>query len=131
MSDTYFDLPSRLEDSFPEIDSDIVTDLRKTSEEYDEIQQQISDLKKRFPCIMKVMEDKGEIHLTAEEHAAFVQCLRLSRKLDDMERLQLTSVDIRMRWLTSKKSKQSDFNGSEQSGPFLRIAFKKVNTQFD
>ena len=55
MSDTYFDLPSRLEDSFPEIDSDIVTDLRKTSEEY----------------------------------AAFVQCLRLLRKLDDMERLQL------------------------------------------
>ena len=49
----------------------------------------ISDLKKRFPCIMKVMEDKGEIHLTAEEHAAFVQCLRLLRKLDDMERLQL------------------------------------------
>ena len=40
-------------------------------------------------CIMKVMEDKGEIHLTAEEHAAFVQCLRLLRKLDDMERLQL------------------------------------------
>ena len=33
------------------------------------------------------MEDKGEIHLTAEEHAAFVQCLRLSRKLD--KRLQL------------------------------------------
>lgn len=31
MSDTYFDLPSRLEDSFPEIDSDIVTDLRKTT----------------------------------------------------------------------------------------------------
>ena len=79
MSDTYFDLPSRLEDSFPEIDSDIVTDLRKTSEEYVDIQQQISDLKKQFPCIMKVMEDKGEIHLTAEEHAAFVQCLRLSR----------------------------------------------------
>ena len=58
----------QLEDSFPEIDSDIVTDLRETSEEYAEIQQQISDLKKRFPCIMKVMEDKGEIHLTAEEH---------------------------------------------------------------
>ena len=89
MSDTYFDLPSRLEDSFSEIDSDIVTDLRKNSEEYDEIQQQISDLKKRCPCIMKVMEDKGEIQLTTEEHAAFVQCLRLLRKLDDMERLQL------------------------------------------
>lgn len=46
MSDTYFDLPSRLEDSFPEIDSDIVTDLRKNNEEYAEIQQQISELKK-------------------------------------------------------------------------------------
>lgn len=56
MSDIYFDLPSRLEDSFPEIDSDI----------------EISDLKKRFPCSMTVMEDNGEIHLTAEEHAAFV-----------------------------------------------------------
>ena len=89
MSDTYFDLPSRLEDSFPEIDSDIVTDLRKTSEEYAEIQQQISDLKKRFPCIMKVMEDKGEIHLTAEEHAAFVQYLRPHLRLDDIERMQL------------------------------------------
>ena len=71
MSDTYFDLPSRLEDSFPEIDSDIVTDLRKNNEEYAEIQQQISELKKQFPCIMNVMEEKGEIHLTAEEHAAF------------------------------------------------------------
>lgn len=63
--------------------------MQRQARPYDEIQQQISDLKKRFPCIMKVMEDKGEIHLTAEEHAAFVQCLRLSRKLDDMERLQL------------------------------------------
>ena len=59
MSDTYFDLPSRLEDSFPEIDSDIVTDLRKNNEEYAEIQQQISELKKQFPCIMNVMEEKG------------------------------------------------------------------------
>ena len=89
MSDTFLDLPSRLEDSFPEIDSEIVTDLRRTSEEYADIQQQISDLKKRFPCIMKVMEDKGEIYLTAEEHAAFDQYLRLSRGLADMERLQL------------------------------------------
>ena len=69
MSDTYFDLPFRMEDSFPEIDSDIVTKLRKTSEE----------------C-----------------------------------------ADIRMRWLISKKSKQSDFNGSEQSGPFLEFKIKLI-----
>ena len=119
MSDTYFDLPSRLEDSFPEIDSDIVTDLRKNNEEYAEIQQQISELKKQFPCIMNVMEEKGEIHLTAEEHAAFVQCLRLQRKLDDMERLQLYFRGHTTRWPISRKSKQSDISGSEQSGPFF------------
>ena len=118
MSDTYFDLPSRLEDSFSEIDSDIVTDLRKNSEEYDEIQQQISDLKKRFPCIMKVMEDKGEIQLTTEEHAAFVQCLRLLRKLA----CSFTSADIRMRWLTSRESKRFNISVSEQFGPFLTFS---------
>ncbi|MGM9553885.1 MAG: DUF6664 family protein [Faecousia sp.] len=119
MSDTYFDLLSRLEDSFPEIDSDIVTDLRKTGEECADIQQQISDPKQRFPCIMKVMEDKGELHLTAEEHAAFVQCLQLLRKPDDMERLQLYFRGHTDAVAYLKKSKQSDFNGSEQSGPFF------------
>lgn len=32
MSDTYFELPSRIEANFPEIDSDIVMDLWKTDE---------------------------------------------------------------------------------------------------
>lgn len=89
MSDTYFDLPSRMEDSFPEIDSDIVVDLRENNEDYAEIHQQISELKKQFPCIAQVMDNKVEVHLTTEEHVAFSKYLRLSRKLEDMERLQL------------------------------------------
>lgn len=89
MSDTYFDLPSRIEDSFPGIDSDIVTDLRESNEDYAEIHQQISELKRQFPCIAQVMDCQEELHLTAEEHAAFSKYLRLSRKLEDMERLQL------------------------------------------
>ena len=93
----------------------------KTSEEYADIQQQGSDLKKQFPCIMKVMEDKGEIQLTTEEHAAFVQCLRLLRKLDDMERLQLYFRGHTDAVAYLKKSKRSDFNGAEQSVPFLHI----------
>nr|WP_217937272.1 hypothetical protein [Enterocloster clostridioformis] len=89
MDDTYFDLASRLEDAFPEIDSDIVTDLRENSEDYADLQQKISDLQQQYPLIMEVMEGSGEIHLSAEEHDAFVQFLRLRRKLDDMEREQL------------------------------------------
>ena len=67
---------------------------------------------------MKVMEDRGEIHLTAEEHAAFVQCLRLSRKLDDRERLQLYFRGHTDAVVYLKKIKAIWFNGSEQSGPF-------------
>ena len=89
MSDTYFDLPSRMEDSFPEIDSDIVTDLRKNNEEYAKIHRRISELKRQFPCIAQVIDCQDELHLTAEEHTAFSKYLRLLRKLEDMERLQL------------------------------------------
>lgn len=39
--------------------------------------------------MMEVMEGSGEIHLSAQEHDAFTQFLRLRRKLDDMEREQL------------------------------------------
>lgn len=89
MDDTYFNLASRLEDAFPEIDSDIVIDLRENSEDYADLQQKISDLQQQYPLIMEVMEGSGEVHLSAEEHDAFVQFLRLRRKLDDMEREQL------------------------------------------
>ena len=89
MSDTYFELPSRIEANFPEIDSDIVMDLRKTDEEYAQSKEQISKMKKQYPFIMQLLEEAGEIRLTAEEHETFVQYLRLCRKLDDMERQRI------------------------------------------
>lgn len=89
MGDTYLDMPSRLEGEFSEIDSDIVMNLWDTNEEYAKLKQQTSDLKKQHPFIMKLMEGDGEVHLTAEEHAVFVRYLRLYRKTDDMERLQI------------------------------------------
>lgn len=89
MSNTYFDLPSRIEDDFSEIDSKIVIDLRDTNEEYAALQQQISDLKKQYPFIDRLMEGEGEIHLTDAEHVAFLQYLRIFRKMDNMERLHI------------------------------------------
>ena len=35
------------------------------------------------------MDSQDELHLNEEEHTAFSKYLRLSRKLEDMERLQL------------------------------------------
>ena len=45
MSETFLDLPSRLEDAFPEIDNDIMMELRNENEEYAELLQKISELK--------------------------------------------------------------------------------------
>lgn len=89
VSKAYFDLPSRLEDGFSEIDSDIVMNLHDTNEEYADMMQQISDLKKQHPFIDKVMEGAGEIHLTDEEHAVLIRYFNLTRKMENMERLQI------------------------------------------
>ena len=86
---TYLDLPSRLEDAFPEIDNDIVLELQNENEEYAKLQKRISDLKRQEPFLMNLLDGSDEISLTAEEHAAFVQYLHLVRERDDMERQQI------------------------------------------
>ena len=89
MSETFLDLPSRLEDAFPEIDSDITMELRNENEEYAELLLKISDLKQKAPFLSDLLDGSGEIRLTAEEHAAFTQYLHLVRQRDDMERQQI------------------------------------------
>ena len=89
MRETYLDLPSRLEDAFPEIDNDIMMELRNENEEYLELLQKISDLKQQAPFLTDLLESSGEIRLTAEEHTAFTQYLHLVRQRDDMERQQI------------------------------------------
>lgn len=89
MSDTYFDLPKRLEGYFAEIDNDIMLDLRYTSEKYVGLQKRLSKIRRENPFIDRVLKDDAEVHLTAEEHVKLVKFFRLYRELDDMERLQI------------------------------------------
>ena len=89
MSKTYFDLPSRLERDFAESDSKIVMNLYDTNNEYAQLQQQISDLTKKYPFIENVIEGEGEIHISNDEHEVLVQYFKLNRKLSDMERLHI------------------------------------------
>lgn len=86
MDETYLDLPSRIEDAFPEIESDITMDLQDTNEEYVKLTEEISEWKKQHPFIDKIMEGKGEIHLTAEEHEALSKYLSMKFRAEDMER---------------------------------------------
>lgn len=89
MSDTYFDLASRLEDTFSEIENDIITNYRKENEEYANLQSCVSEMKRQHSFIAKIMDGSGEIYLTADEHAVLAEYLRLKFKRDDMERLQI------------------------------------------
>lgn len=71
VSDSYFDLPSCIEDAFAEIDSDIVMDLLNTDEDYAELSDRMDKLKTQHPVIDDMNEDSGEIRMTAEEHQAY------------------------------------------------------------
>lgn len=86
VSDSYFDLPSCIEDAFAEIDSDIVMDLLNTDEDYAELSDRMDKLKTQHPIIDDMNEDSGEIRMTAEEHRAYVDYLNLARQMEDMER---------------------------------------------
>ena len=86
MRDSYFDLPSRIEDAFAEIDSDIVMDLLNTDEDYAALSDRMDKLKTQCPVIDKMNEGSGEIRMTAEEHRTYVDYLNLARQMEDMER---------------------------------------------
>jgi hypothetical protein len=82
----YPNLPDRIKDAFPEIDSDIATDLRKQDEGYSSLFRESGSLQAEFPVITDVLESEGEIALTAEEHAALVRYLAVKQEMEDAER---------------------------------------------
>jgi hypothetical protein len=82
----YQNLPERIKESFPEIDSDIATDLRKRDGGYMALFREIDSLQREYPMIMNVLEGEGEISLTVEEHAALVRYLAVKQEMEDAER---------------------------------------------
>ena len=89
MSDSFFDLPSRMADDFVEIDSDIVVDLLNSNEEYAALSEQMSVMRKQHPFILNLDEGDGAITLSAEEHEAYLAYIGLMHQTEDMERLQI------------------------------------------
>ena len=85
-SNTYLDLADRISDSFAEIENDITVDLRKSNEEYYSLYQNISELKAKHPFIQNVMDGKGGISLSTEEHDILTRFFKLQFRLESMER---------------------------------------------
>ena len=82
MDDSYCLLPERISEQFSEIDSDIVMDLAAASPEYTELKE----LKRQNLVIGALLEGKGELSFTAEEHEALKEFIRLYMRADNMER---------------------------------------------
>jgi hypothetical protein len=84
--DFYRSLPERIENEFIEIDSDICTELRKRDEGYAALFKESHSLQAGYPAIMDAVEGEGEVHLTAEEHAALVRYFEVKWKMENVER---------------------------------------------
>ncbi|MCM1235577.1 MAG: hypothetical protein NC489_36220 [Ruminococcus flavefaciens] len=86
----YSDLAKRIEDSFTEIDNDIIVDLRKQDGNYLSLCRQIGeDMEGKYPFILNVIEGEGDISLTVEEHKILVEYFSLILKKDNIERKQI------------------------------------------
>ncbi len=80
---------SNLDEDFPELDSNIVVELRTSNEEYAGLNRQIIALANENRFIGRVFEGEGEIHMTAAEHEIFREYFRLAMKRDNIERQEL------------------------------------------
>ena len=89
MSETYFDLASRLDESFHEIENDALTDLAENNEEYSELQAQISRLKLQNRFISELIDGSFHGQLTEQQSAALVEFIDLYMRLEELERTHL------------------------------------------
>ena len=93
MDDSYCLLPERISEQFFEIDSDIVMDLAAASPEYTKLKAQMEELKRQNPAIGALLEGKGELSFTAEEHVAFYipKFIRTQKSLTENKFLRIAS----------------------------------------
>ena len=89
LSDTFYDLPERIADAFPEIDSDIVTDMLEHNEEYAKMRKQIDTMQRENPFIVAVTEGEAAVSLSAEEHKILADYFNLYVEMTNMERQQI------------------------------------------
>lgn len=88
-NNSYLDLAARISETFPELDSDVITDFSDSNEEYAALTDRIAEMKKQHPFIAQVLEGKGEIQLLEQEHDILTEFFSLYMQADNMEREQL------------------------------------------
>jgi len=84
-----FNLVERIKESFFEIDNDVCIGLKKTDSKYAEMHKKILKLQNDYPELCQLIEEDGEISLSAEAHEAFKQYQELKFSIEDVERYEL------------------------------------------
>ena len=85
----FCDLVERIKDSFMEIDSDIMVDLKKQDIEYADMCQKLGEMESRYPFILEVTEGSGAIRLTGEEHEIVRKYMSRMFEKETIERCQI------------------------------------------
>ena len=88
-NDLFTDLPQRIEEDYPELENDMLLELRQKDKDYEQVHEQFYTKEEQYPFIMEVLEGNGRITLTAEEHAILLDYLALYRKMDEKERIHI------------------------------------------
>ncbi|WP_329886586.1 DUF6664 family protein [Pseudoramibacter sp. HA2172] len=88
-NELFTDLLQRMEGEYPELENDMLLELRQKDEEYEHIHEQFYDMEEQYPFIMEVLEGKGRVTLTEEEHAILLEYIALYRKMDEKERIHI------------------------------------------
>lgn len=73
----------------PELENDMLLELRQNDKDYEQVHEQFYTMEEQYPFIIEVLEGKGRVVLTEEEHAILLAYLALYRKMDEKERIHL------------------------------------------
>ncbi|WP_194611020.1 DUF6664 family protein [Clostridium vitabionis] len=88
-NEMFTDLPRRIEEGFPEMENEMLMELRRKDDEYAQIHKYFYSLQEQHPFILEVLEGKGKTSLTEEEHDILLEYLDLYRKMDERERIHI------------------------------------------
>lgn len=89
MNDTYYDLASRLEDSFHEIENDALIELGESNTNYVELRKQLFQIKGENSFINALIEGDYEQELSSAQCAALGKFIDLYMRLEELERKHL------------------------------------------
>jgi hypothetical protein len=77
-----------INERYKEIENEVAAKLRD-DEQYTALRKQSNLLMEKHPCILQLLEGKGPLSVSEEEHAALVQYTMLKINEENMERKEI------------------------------------------